>query len=201
MAKGFETNENNTMLYYILEHPIFVQRKMASDLGWNFGARVNSFVNWLLESKVIRRTLNPETEKPAYEVVSRASLLEFYSRFRKMSEEKIFTRKIGHDYKTVIKYLNENGAIMCLTTALNSYSDYFRDREIHAYAKNRNLVDMLSNQEEGEIQVNLYAYDFLDDPKILDGIKVTSPVRTIMDLYCNNMAYAADELKAEQWRA
>lgn len=172
---------------------------MADELDWKFGERVNSFVRWLVDSKMVRKTLDPETGRPAYEVVSRASLLEFYSRFRKMSAEKVLTKKIGRDFTTIRKYLSDNGAIMCLTTALWFYNDYFRDIEIHAYIENRDLMELIPKQEEGEIQVTLYAYDYHDKPRMKDGIRITSPVRTIMDLYCNNMAYAADPLISDTW--
>ncbi|MEM4391531.1 MAG: hypothetical protein QXG67_01945 [Candidatus Nitrosotenuis sp.] len=200
MPKGFETNYNHMMLYYMLQNRIFNQRKMADDLGWKFGARVNSFVRWLEESKYIRKTLDPNTGKLAYEVPSRAALLGFYARFRDMSKEKLLVRKIGRDYNAVMKYLSDNGAVMCLTTALQFYDDNFRDITIHAYAENRKLMEIIPRQEEGDIQVNLYAYDFVDKTQKEKGIRITSPIRTIMDLYCNNMAYTAERLIAKEWQ-
>jgi hypothetical protein len=199
MTKGFGTDDNNMMLYYMLQNRIFTQRGMADDLGWKFGEKVNSFVRWLEESKIIRKTLDPNTGRPAYEVPSRTALLGFYANFRDMSKERLFTRKIGRDYNAVMKYLSDNGAIMCLTTALQFHDDYFRDIAIHAYAENRKLLEIIPRQEEGDIQVNLYAYDFVDKVNKEKGIRVTSPIRTIMDLYCNNMAYAAERLIAREW--
>lgn len=187
------------MLYYMLEHPIFHQRQMADDLGWKFGEKVNSFVRWLEEVKFVRKIFDPKTGKSAYEVPSRVALLNFYSSFRDMSREKIGTYKIGRDYKAVKQYLSDNGAIMCLGTALTFYDDYFRDPQIHAYAENRKLLDIIPRQQEGNIQVNLYAYDFVDITTKEQGIRITSPTRTIMDLYCNNMAYAAERLIPKMW--
>lgn len=199
MTRGFDTNANHKMLYYMLEHPMFTQRQMARDLEWHHNERVSSFVRWLEEFKYVRKTFDPKTGKPAYEIPSRASLLGFYSRFRDMSKEKIATFKIGRNYESIRQYLSDNGAIMCLTTALTLHDDYFRDTAIHAYAENRKLVEMLARQEEGDIQVNLYPYDFVDITRKVKDIRVTSPTRTIMDLYCNNMAYVAEQLMAKVW--
>lgn len=185
----------------MLEHPMFTQRQMADDLGWTFGEKVNSFVRWLEGFKFVRKMFDPNTGKPIYEVPSRAALLGFYSRFRDMSKEKLLTHKVGRNYESIRKYLSDNGAIMCLTTALPFYDDYFRDTIVHAYAENRKLLEIIPKQEEGDIQVNLYAYDFLDITRKEKGIRITSPTRTIMDLYCNNMAYAAEQLIPKVWNA
>ena len=199
MTKGFTTNANNMMLTYMLENTRFTQRGMAKELGWNFGETVNSFVRWLEEFKQIRKTLDPETRKPIYEVQSRGSLLKFYSTFRDMNKEKLATYKIGKNYDKVRQYISNNGGIMCLSTALQFYDDYYRDPVINAYAENRKLLEIIPNQEEGEIQVNLYAYDFVDETRKENEIRITSPTRTIMDLYCNNMAYAAERLIEKTW--
>lgn len=199
MTKGFKTNANNMMMAYMLENRRFTQRGMADDLGWKFGETVNSFVRWLEEFRQVRKTLDPETRKPIYEVQSRDSLLKFYSNYRDMDKEKLNTLKIGRDYDKVRRYISDNGGIMCLSTALQFYDDYYRDPVINAYAENRKLLELRDNQEEGQIQVNLYAYDFVDETRRNEGIRITSPTRTIMDLYCNNMAYTAEQLIAKVW--
>ena len=52
---------------------------------------------------------------------------------------------------------------------------------------------------EGKVKVHLYWYKHPDDSRIEEGIRITSPTRTIMDLYCNNMAYLAERLIARRW--
>ena len=194
MTRGFNTSANNTMLAYMLENTRFTQRGMADELGWHFGQTVNSFVRWLEEFKHVRKTLDCETRKKIYEIKLGESLLGFYSTFRDMNKEKLVTHRIGRNYDKVRQYINDNGGIMCLSTALQFYDDYYRDPVIYAYAENRKLLEIIPNQEEGEIQVNLYAYDFVDETREEEGIRITSPTRTVMDLYCNNMAYAAEKL-------
>jgi len=200
MAKTFNTEDSHKMLYYILEHPRFSQRPMADEFGWQHNEKVNSFVRWLEDLKFVRKTFETGRGKPRYEVPSRAALLNFYSRNRSMSEEKIGVFSMGRDYVSVRKFLNDNGAIMCLTTALQLYDDYFRDPEIHVYVKNRKkLFDAIPKDNKGDVKVHIYDYKYADQTKKINEITATSPTRTIMDLYCNNMAYAAEQLILKVW--
>ncbi len=199
MAKDFKTQESHKMLYYMLEHPRFGQRPMARDLGLHHNEKISGFVRWLEDLKFVRKTMETEKGKPRYEVPSRTALLSFYSRFRDMNKEKISTYSIGRDYDSVRKYLSDNGAIMCLTTALQLYDDYFRDPEIHVYVENPKLLEIIPEQHGGKIKVHLYEYYYPDITKTIDEIRATSPTRTIMDLYCSNKAYAAEQLIPKVW--
>lgn len=199
MAKTFNTEDSHKMLYYILEHPRFSQRPMADEFEWQHNEKVNSFVRWLEDLKYVKKTFETGRGKPRYEVPSRTALLNFYSRHRNMSEEKITTCDIGRDYKLVRKYLSDNGAIMCLTTALQLYDDYFRDPSIHVYVENLKLLDIIPKQSKGNIKVHLYEYRYADITRKIKGIRTTSPTRTIMDLFCNNLAYTAEQLIPKVW--
>ena len=100
----------------------------------------------------------------------------------------------------VIKYISKNGGILCLTTALELFDDdYFRDPAVHAYVTDIKLVNKLKNMEEGETKVYLYSYKYPDLEKTDEGIKKTSATRTIIDLFCNNMAYAAEQFSPRVW--
>ncbi len=199
MAKRFDTEDSHKMLYYILEHPRFSQSKMADDLGWDQGEKTNTFVGWLEDLKYIKKTFETGRGKPRYEVPSRAALLNFYSRHRSMNDEKIETYDIGHDYESVRKYLSDNGAIICLTTALLFYDDYFRDPSIHVYVENPKLLDIIPKQSKGDVKVHLYEYRYADITRKINETRITSPTRTIMDFYCNNMAYVAEQLIPKAW--
>lgn len=199
MAKTFDTEDSHKMLYYILGNPRFSQRPMARDLGWGHGEKISSFITWLEDLKYVRRTFETRRDKPKYEVPSRAALLNFYSRHRNMNDEKIGVYNIGIDYETIRKFLSDNGAIMCLTTALQFYDDNFRDPSIHVYVENKNLFDIIPKQSKGNVKVHLYEYYYADITRKIAGIRVTSPIRTIMDLFCNNMAHAAEQLMLKAW--
>lgn len=193
----FKTKEETMQLRYMLENPAFTQRQMARDIDIIHGARISNFVRWLESYKYVKKTIDAKG-KMIYEVPSRQALLTFYSRYRDMQDNKIGTYTIGADPKSTMKHLSENGAIMCLTSALGYYDNYSRDPELHAYVENPTLVDEVESSE-GDIKVHLYWYKHPDDSKIEDGIRITSATRTIMDLYCNNMAYLAERLIPRLW--
>ena len=199
MAKTFDTEDSHKMLYYILENPRFSQRPMAFDLGWQHNEKVSSFVRWLEDLKFVKKTFETGRGKPRYEVPSRVALLNFYTRHRNMNEEKIATYSIGRNYESIRKYLNKNGGIMCLTSALQFYDDYFRDPSIHVYVENRKLLDVIPKQRRGDVKIHLYEYRYADITRKKNGIRITSPTRTIMDLYCNNMGNAAEQLIPKVW--
>jgi len=196
MAK-FRTKEENMQLRYMLENPVFTQRQMARGIGVSHGARISDFVRWLEGFKFVRKTID-ERGRPAYQVPSRQALLAFYNRFRDMQGEKIGTYSIGPDPDFTTSHLSKNGGIMCLTSALRFYDDYSRDPELHAYVENPALLEEVQSAE-GKVKVHLYWYKFPDDSRVDEGIRITSPNRTIMDLYCNNMAYLAERMIARTW--
>jgi len=198
--KGFKNKDSYQMLYYMLENRKFGQRKMSDDLGWDFGQKVNSFVRWLEDLKFVRKTHETGIGKPRYEVSSRIELARFFSRSRVMADLILETYDIAADRKSTIEILSKNGGILCLTTALALYGEeYFRDPVIHAYVEDRKLLEEMNNQVEGKTKVILYDFDLRDEIKIKNKIKVTSPTRTIIDLFCNNLAYAAEHFIPKVW--
>ena len=199
--KGFKSEWSFKQLFYMLEHLEFSQREMARDIGKKHGSVISGFVNWLDELGFIQKTYEKAVKAPKYEVPSPIALVEFFSRTRKMKDLKIDSFEIGTSRDEVKKILSEKGAIMCLTTALEYSDNYFRDPAIHAYAKNRNIIQELATEQiGGKLKVILYEYDFPDKPKEQDdGVKITSDIRTIMDMFCNDMAYAAEPLIKKVW--
>lgn len=198
MSKFFST-ARYLQLYYILGHPKFSQRQMARDLKMNHGGKISLFVNRLEELKLVVRTYETSKGRPTYELTSRDALLGFFSRFRDMKNEQIKTYQLGMDRDETIRFLSDNGGIMCLTTALDSYDKYFRDESIHVYVNDPKLLGKVHSQLEGKFKVTFYNFDLPDVPEIREGIRVTSPTRTIIDLYCNNMSYAAEQFMRKAW--
>lgn len=198
--KGFKTEDSYKALYYLLEHPKFNQRALSDEYGWAFGGKVNGFVRWLENIKLVRKTGETDKGKLRYEVISRTELVKFYSRYRDMTKKVVQTFEIAADRDTAIKIIGENGGILCLTTALELYGEeYFRDPTIHAYMDDANLIPKLEEQVEGNTKVILYQYDLPDEIKTKKNLPVTSPSRTIIDLFCYNLAYAAERFIPKVW--
>ena len=198
--KGFGSTDSYKQMYYMLEHPRFSQRTMSKDLGIKFGEKVNSFVRWLDDLKFVRKTNETRKGKPRYEVPSRMDLVRFYSRHRDMKSLILGRYEVNLDKKMTMKLLSENGGIMCLTTSLEMYGDeYFRDPLIHAYVDDRKILDALDSSTTGRTKIILYNFDLPDEIKEKDAIRYTSPNRTIIDLFCNNLSYAADDFIPKVW--
>lgn len=199
--KGFGSVDSYKQLYYMLENPQFSQRQMARDLGMYHGEKISSFVNWLEDLRFVKKTYQTKSGRPKYEITSRVELVTFYGRFRNMEKLKLETYVIGTNKEEMIQFLNNNGGILCMTTALELYGEeFFRDPEIHVYAEDREkLFNALSEQVEGRVKVSVYQFDLPDKIKEKKGIKVTSATRTIMDLFCSNMAYATEQFIRKVW--
>ncbi|MDH3313778.1 MAG: hypothetical protein OEM28_11640 [Nitrosopumilus sp.] len=198
--KGFKTEDSYKAMYYMLEHPKFISRSLSEFYGWPFGGKVVDFVNWLVDLKLVRKTHETEKGKPRYEVASRAELVNFYSKYRDLNKKIIQTYEIAIDRKSAIKLIGKNGGILCLTTALELYGDeYFQDPTIHAYSADPNLLPLMEDQEDGNTKIILYEYDLADEIKQKKNVPVTSPNRTIIDLFCANLAYAVERFLPKVW--
>lgn len=185
----------------MLTHDGFSQRELARHLGKeDFGGLVNSFIKTLVDAGYVARTGEVQRGGRKYQVTSPVGLVGFYSKFRKM--KKLDTFIIGDSRDEIIEYLNKKGAIFCLTTALSQYSSYFTDPAVYAYLKKEDeyiLEDEVKEFPKGRIVVNLYKFDLDDSIKEIEGKKITSEVRTIIDLYCENKAHEAADLVKQTW--
>ena len=117
-----------------------------------------------------------------------------------MKNEIIETFDVAATHDEMIKFIGKNGGILCLTTALELYGEeYFRDPVIHAYVYDNNLLPKMKDEVEGKTKVILYEFKFPDETKTKKDLPVTSPNRTIIDVFCNNMSYAAERFIPKVW--
>jgi len=172
---------------------------MARDIGIPHGSKISSFIGWLEELGYVTRIDDVVTKAKAYTVKSPLSLIDFFSRYRKMDDLKLDSFELGIDRYEVMKYLKSKGVIFCLTTALSYYDEYFRDPLIDAYLPDLSVLEDVSKKMGGNVKVNFYSYDVTDKPQIRDSFKISSEIRTVIDLYCDNKAYAANTLAKRIW--
>ena len=95
----------------------------------------------------------------------------------------------------------KNNGIFCLTTALEKYTEYVRDPAIHVYVDQDSWNDMAAQEHEGNVRVNLYSFKPYRDDNVneVDVVKFTTRLRTFIDLYCDDKAYAAEPLIKQLW--
>ncbi len=202
MVQGasFRSSVAYPQLYYMLEHGDFKQRQMSRDLEIPHGSRVSGFVNWLVDLKFIEKITNRQQRLQVYRVTSPMALIKFFSTFRNMETQKI-SRNWGVDRDKVIEYFKNEGAIFCLTTALEHYTEYVRDPAIHVYVDEDFWNKMQKKETTGTVRVNMYPSTPYREDNVIEknGLKITTRLRTLIDLYCDDKAYAAEPLVKQLW--
>ena len=175
------------ILYYVLSHKEFTQTEIHEATGVSIG-RVNKVVSWLLDKGYVEKT------KGRYRLTSGVSLISLLANFRAM--KKTITLDIDAPREETMRFLIEKGAVFCLTSALQYYDMYFRDPSIHVYSYDKKVVEELEKFRKGNLRINIYEPDLCLEENITtkDSVKLTSEVRTIIDLFCDNKSYAADRL-------
>ena len=61
------------------------------------------------------------------------------------------------------------------------------------------MLEELGQLPEGKMVINLYEYDLKDDLIKKKDIRITSKVRTVIDLFCENRSNAAEQLIEDLW--
>ena len=176
-----------------LEKGAFKQVELERASGVSFGL-VNRTVKWMVSRKYVAR------EGGHYRVIAPAALAEAFSFFRRLEETRLSSFDVDVDGKTLRKVLKEHGAVLCLTSALVYYDNYFRDPAVSVYG-NKELTNSLKTMRTGRMRVEVFTDDLKQDEDFLEmrGMRITSKVRTIIDLLCSQKSYAADQLIKKTW--
>lgn len=176
-----------------LEKGAFKQVELEEAAGVSFGL-VNRTVRWMASRKFVAR------EGGLYKVIAPAALSEAFSLFRQLDEIRLSSFEVDADGKTLLKVLNEHGAVLCLTSALAYYDDYFRDPVVSVYG-NKALATSLKEMGGGRTKVEVFADDLKQQKDFVEreGVRLTGKVRTIIDLLCSQKSYAADQLIRKTW--
>ncbi len=181
------------IIRFALETPRFKQIEVHRATNVAF-SRVNAVVNWMVSRGFAAKG------KGGYHVVAPAALLASFALFRQMKELQIRSFMVETDRKRVLSLFEENGAVLCLSSALSFYDDYFRDPSFHVYGS-VGLCNELSTLPEGLTQVVVYRDDLADSADIVSqkGVKYTGKIRTLVDLLCSERAYASEQLIKKTW--
>ena len=184
------SKETYKILRAILELKKFTQSEVSKKEDVTFSL-VNRVVNWLVcQHYVTKRT-------GYYEVTAPATIFALFPLHRKLKPYATFD--VNLPMEEVLKFI-KGKANLCLTSALSYYDDYFRDPAIHAYLDDEKIIQELKNLPKGYTHIELYQEDLNSDDFIKkDGYLITSKIRTIIDLFCANKAYAAERLIKKEW--
>lgn len=188
------------LMYYMLSHKEFKQRQMARDLDLPHGSIISGFVAWLEGLGFVEKNRNAVDKVQTYTVPSPVALIKFYSTFRKMETIRL-SLDVGENRDEVMDHFKKENGVFCLTTALEHYTEYVKDPAVHVYVADDFWNEMAIKKETGKVRVYLYLFRPYREDNVVerDGLKITSPMRTIIDLFCDDKAYAADTLIRKTW--
>lgn len=184
------SRETYKVIRAILQLKKFKQYQLSKKENVTFSL-VNRVVNWLVSQRyVAKRTGN-------YELVSPSAILGLFPLYRKMKPYQTFD--VALPAKQVLEILKDGG-VLCLTSALSYYDDYYRDPAVHVYLKDEKILNELKGLQRGYTHIEVYQEDLnSDDFTTVRGQRVTTKIRTIIDLFCANKAYAAERLIKKEW--
>ena len=179
----------------------FLQTQLATEVAAHV-SQVNTITQWLEAHHHLLRHRSDGT----YEVTQPAGLvMAMFPYQRIMSHALVRTVKVDKNIDEVIRVLTEQGATLCLESALALYSGYFRPDRVAVYhPKPKDLLAKILPNEGGVLPISVYGIDIPLEGDTLepDGsipVRRTSRFRTLIDLVCDNRAYAAKDLFAELW--
>lgn len=197
---SFKSSAAYPQLYYILSHKEFKQRPMSRELNIPHGARISGFVTWLENLGFIEKSRNLQDKTSLYRVTSPVALIKFYSNFRKMNENRL-SIDWGNKRDEIIEYFKSQNGVFCLTTALEQYTEYVKDPVVHVYVTEDFWNEMAAKEVTGNVRVHMYPFKPYREDNVTEknDLKITTPLRTLIDLYCDDKAYAAEPLIKQLW--
>lgn len=185
---------------YVLKAKEFTQLELSEKLGVSLG-RVNRVIVWMKSRGFVER------KGKKYQLLNPVNLLRAIVLTRSFIDmEAIFMTNTTLDKEGVIRLVKEAGGVLCLGSALEKYGGFFRAGDVSFYLKNysrdsEKIKKKLSPYKGGILKVVCFSPDFdvEEDAVKIDGVKVTSKVQTVIDMFCDNKAYYAKDLLAELW--
>lgn len=190
------TNEQTyKVVDYILNHREFNQKEICKTTGVSKG--------WV--SKVVTRIAAKDYIAKAgknYRLKAPTALISLFPLFRSMPANLLLSKSIDAYKVPLFKFLARKKVVYCTTSALQLYSSYFRDPSINIYSEDKELLDEFKKMPEGMVRINVYKPDLPMERDVVKHKKklLTSEIRTVIDLFCDNKAYAAEELIRRLWK-
>ena len=198
----FTAPTNYRVLRNILtsKHP-FLQNEVAKEAAAH-PPQVSTVVRWLqAHQHVIRRKTDGR-----YEVAQPASLvIAVFPYQRVMDRTLVGTVKVRSTPEDVCQLLTREGATLCLESALSVHSEFFRPDRVAVYhSKPKKLLKQIAPNEGGLLPVSVYEPDIplegdVEEPDSDSPFRRTARFRTLVDLVCDNRAYAAKDLFWTLW--
>lgn len=192
---NLNTRQTFKVVEEILRQKSFTQYGLGKRLNVSFGW-INSVCNWLLSKGFIERA------DKGYALKDVAGLLNAFSIYRDMENIKALGLRTSFSKRELLAMLPKD-AILCLDTALEQYSSYFRSERVCAYVGKKALHHLkarLRFSKGNAATICLYE----EKPEIaktgkISGRNYTDEIRTVIDIACDNKFYVAEQLIKQLW--
>ncbi len=196
MVKMVDLSREQTyaIVAFILKNNEFSQGEIANSAG----------VSKAWVSKVFKRLGAKGYIKKAggrYACSKPVELVSLFPLFRSMQNNLIESFSLDLEREKLLSFLKGKKVVLCTTTALQFHSSYFRDPSTDFYTGDKSILKEFKKIDNGLLRVNLYRADLCleADVEKRHGFEITDPVRTVIDLFCDNKAYAAEKLVKRLW--
>jgi len=170
---------------WILRNRVFSQTGLAKEVKVSWGL-MNKVVQWLVKKGFVRKS-------GRYELVNMTALIQLLATEIELEKQSF---EVNVEPKKILAWIKKNKQVLCLSSALQFYSNYFRDPSINVYYS-KELVEYLKNSPSGLARINLVKSNldlFKSDIIQKKGFLVTDEIRTIIDLFADKKAYATEPL-------
>ena len=184
------------IIEYVLENKNFGQRKASKDTGISLG-QVNKVVSWLKLHNFARK------EKNSYLVTDPAGIISAIAVFRHMEQLKVLSINLRHGKEEILEMIPKE-CILCMDSALDFYASAYVGNRVCIYADEKTLKgikDIFSGHEGNQTILAVYRPAQAIKKEKKGGFFITPKVRTVVDLVCDDKAFAADSLFRQLWGA
>lgn len=178
------------IIRYILLSKEFTQTEIHQETQSSLG-RINKVVNWLITRKFVEKV------DSKYHLADPAGIISVFPLFRNMNELLVYRLPLRDEKEKILENLPK-GSILCLDSALDKYSRYFRSNRICVYHEKPELIKNIFEPYSGGI-IDLEVYH--PDMDLKDDIEngATSKLRTVIDMTCDGKTYIVKDLFEQLW--
>jgi len=178
------------IIRYILLFKEFTQTEIHQETQSSLG-RINKVVNWLITRKFVEKV------DSKYHLADPAGIISVFPLFRNMNELLVYRLPLRDEKEKILENLPK-GSILCLDSALDKYSRYFRSNRICIYHEKPELVkNTFEPYSGGIIDLEVYHPDMDLKEDVENGF--TSKLRTVIDMTCDGKTYVAKDLFEQLW--
>ncbi len=193
-AIDFSKPVTYSILNAMLERESFTQLALSREKKVSLG-QVNKVAKYLAEKRLI------EKDSGNYYLNNAFGAIECIAATRKMKNNLHLKINLAMEKENALNLLGKK-AVLCLDSALEQFSPNISSTRVCAYLPEGLKTPLLKELQEhtgGGVELWLYKSDLSLETEQANGKTCTSKKRTVIDMVCDNSAFAAKELFLELW--